>query len=127
MLYVRWKAKSTMKELFREQDITRVSYYKAVLENNEIPTMIKNEHLTGSGLTEIPIPEFFPALFVLNDEDHMQATAIIREHLIANQKNADIEITCVSCGETNPGNFEICWSCGNSVSAPQDKEQSSGQ
>ena len=107
-----------MKELFREQDITRVSYYKAVLEDHGIPTMIRNEYLTTSGLSESPIPEFFPALCVLNDEDYVRAVTIIREHLTASQKNADIEVTCVSCGETNPGNFEICWSCGNSVSAP---------
>ncbi|MES2475034.1 MAG: DUF2007 domain-containing protein [Verrucomicrobiota bacterium] len=112
-----------MKELFREQDITRVSYYKAVLEDNGIATLIRNEYLTGSGLTEIPIPEFFPALCVMNDEDYVQAVAIIREHLTANQKNADIEITCISCGETNPGNFEICWSCGEPVSGTQNAEQ----
>lgn len=111
-----------MKELFREQDITRVSYYRTVLEENGIPTMIRNEHLTVAGLTEIPIPEFFPALCVLNDEDYPQAVAIIREQLTANQRNADTEIACISCGEANPGNFEICWSCGNPVSAPQTTE-----
>ncbi|NJM38802.1 MAG: DUF2007 domain-containing protein [Akkermansiaceae bacterium] len=104
-----------MKELFREQDTTLVSYYKAVLEDHEIPTMIRNEYLTASGLTEIPIPEFFPALCVLNDEDYTKAVVIIRERLITNQKNADTEITCVSCGETSPGNFETCWSCGDSL------------
>ena len=111
-----------MRELFREQDITRVSYYKAVLEGYGIPTMIRNEYLTGSGLSDIPIPEFFPALCVMQDEDYVQAVKIIREHLTANQKDADIEIVCVSCGETNPGNFDICWSCGNPVSGAPDTE-----
>ena len=111
-----------MKELFREQDITRVSYYRSVLEDSGIPTMIRNEHLTGSGLTEIPIPEFFPALCVMNDEDYEQAVVIIREHLSANQQHADTEVTCISCGETNPGNFDICWSCGGPVASPQDTE-----
>ena len=104
-----------MKELFRELDITRVSYYKAVLEDHEIPTVIRNEYLTASGLTEIPIPEFFPALCVVNDQDYIQAVTIIREHMNSNQKGADIEIACGSCNETNPGNFETCWSCGNSL------------
>jgi hypothetical protein len=101
-----------VKELFREQDITRVSYYKAVLEEEGIPTMIRNEFLTFSGITEIPIPEFFPALCVLNDDDYMRAVAIIREHLNASQMDSDTEIACVSCGENNPGNFGVCWSCG---------------
>jgi hypothetical protein len=101
-----------MKELFREQDITRVSYYQSILEDHGIPTMIRNEYLTGSGLTEIPIAEFFPALCVLHDEDYLRAVAIIRENWTINQKRVECEITCVSCGEINPGNFEICWSCG---------------
>jgi hypothetical protein len=111
-----------MKELFRERDITRVHYFQGVLEENGIQTLIRNEFLTGSGVSEIPIPEFFPALCVLNDDDYVQAVAIIREHLTANQKGAQTEIKCDFCGETNPGNFEICWSCGNSVSAPQTTE-----
>lgn len=108
-----------MKELFRELDITRVSYYKAVLEEHGIATMIRNEFLTASGLTEIPIPEFYPALCVMNDEDYVAAVKIIREHLTAIQENADEEIVCRGCGETNPGNFGTCWSCGNPVTGIQ--------
>lgn len=105
-----------MKELFREQDITRASYYKAILEEHGIPTMIRNEFLTMSGITEIPIPEFFPALCVMNDDDYEQAVLIIRDHLNAEQECGDEEIACASCAEMNPGNFAICWSCGKPVS-----------
>ncbi len=108
-----------MKELFRERDITRVTYYQALLEEHGIPTMIRNEFLTMSGLTEIPIPEFFPALCVLNDEDYDRAVALIREHLNAVQADADAEIICKSCSEVNPGNFDTCWSCGNPVSGEE--------
>lgn len=111
-----------MKELFRERDITRVNYFKAVLEGSGIPTMIRNEFLTTSGITEIPIPEFFPALCVMNDEDYAEAVAIIKDHLEANQKHADIEVSCASCGEVNPGNFETCWSCGHLVASGEGTE-----
>lgn len=114
-----------MKELFREQDITRVHYYRAVLEEHGIATMIRNEYLTGAGLTEIPIPEFFPALCVMDDEDYEEAVAIIRDHLTAEQENADTEIACANCGETNPGNFATCWSCGKPVSGEADEEDGS--
>ncbi len=101
-----------MKELFRVKDITRVSYYRAVLEEQGIATIIRNEHLVGAGITEIPIPEFYPALCVSFDEDYERAVVIIREHLLAEQPDADREISCPSCGESNPGNFTECWSCG---------------
>lgn len=100
-----------MKELFREADFTRVAFYQGLLEAAGIPTIIRNEHLTGSGLTEIPIPEFFPALCVMDDADHEEAVQIIRSHLTAESPDADIEIPCPACGEMNPGNFAQCWSC----------------
>lgn len=112
-----------MRELFREQDITRVSYYKTILEDHGIPTMIRNEYLTMSGITEIPIPEFFPALCVLNDDDHAEAVRIIREHLNAEQEGNEEEIACASCGEINPGNFAICWACGKPVTGEADASQ----
>lgn len=108
-----------MKELFREQDITRVHYFKAVLEERGIPTMIRNEYLTMSGITEIPIPEFFPALCVMRDSDYPAAVEMIREHLKANEVQSDEDVICQFCGETNPGNFEICWSFGRPVSHPE--------
>lgn len=108
-----------MKELFRERDIIHVNYYKALLAQCGIPTLIRNEYLTTAGLTEIPIPEFFPALCVLNEEDYAPAVAIIREHLNATPANADLEIPCPTCGETSPGNFESCWACGNALPAAE--------
>lgn len=100
-----------MKELFRERELIKVSFYQQLLEAEGIATMIRNEHLTMSGLTEIPIPEFFPALCVLNDDDYEAAMEIIRTHLAADKEAADTESPCPSCGESNPDNFDICWSC----------------
>lgn len=102
-----------MKELFRERDFSRVGYCQSILAAEGIETIVRNEHLTG--LTEFPIPDFFPALCVVNDEEHARAIAILRDHLTADASAADEEIVCATCGETNPGNFEVCWKCGGSV------------
>lgn len=107
-----------MKELFREPDITRVNYFRAILEEEGIPTLIRNEYLTYSGLTEIPIPEFYPALCVMDDADYQRAVEIIRENLAMQREGADTETRCPSCGETNPGNFGTCWSCGQPIPGP---------
>ena len=104
-----------MKELFRDQDIIKVSFYKQLLDDEDIPCLIRNEHLQVSGLAEIPIPEFFPALNVVHDEDYPRAHEIIRKHLEEteqlNRETQDTEAPCPDCGETNPGNFAECWSC----------------
>jgi len=106
--------KNVMKELFRERDFTRVAYFRGVLENLGIATIIRNEYLTCSGLAEIPIPEFFPALCVMDDTDYERAVVIVREHLQSQKSSlVDEEKPCAACGEMNPGNFETCWSCGH--------------
>lgn len=104
-----------MKELFREKDFTRVAYYQSLLEAEGIPTMIRNQHLAMSGLTEIPIPEFFPALCVMREEDYERAMEIIRTAFVENAKGVDEEKVCKACGETCPGNFDVCWSCGSEL------------
>ncbi|MBG7608823.1 MAG: DUF2007 domain-containing protein [Verrucomicrobia bacterium] len=104
-----------MKELFRERDYTKVGYFQSVLEDAGIPTIVRNKHLTMSGLAEIPIPEFFPALCVINEEDYERAMELIRRRHKENIVGADLEKTCPGCGETNPGNFDVCWSCGINI------------
>ncbi|GEM_PF-425147 len=106
---------SGMKELFREQDYTKVGYFQSVIEAEGIATIVRNKHLTMSGLTEIPIPEFFPALCVVDDTDYPRAMEIIRHQITENSKGADLEIECPACSEINPGNFDICWSCGKTI------------
>ncbi len=101
-----------MKELFRERDSTIVGYYQSVLESEGIPTFIRNQNAVTMMGTEIPIPEFFPALCVVNDDDYDSAVAVIKERRNAENDAASAEEwTCENCNEANPGNFDICWSC----------------
>ena len=54
-----------MKELYRHKEHSTVAYYKSILESEGIPTMLRNEHTTMAGLSEIPIPEFYPNICVM--------------------------------------------------------------
>lgn len=105
-----------MKELFRERDYTRVGYFQTVLEAEGIPTFVRNEN-TVTFMTEIPIPEFYPALCVVNDEDYTPALEILRKHVKEDETLSQQNVTCPSCGETNPANFETCWSCSGALQA----------
>lgn len=101
-----------MKEIFRNRDHAIVGYYKTLLEAEGIPIMLRNEHITAAGLAEIPIPQFFPYISVINDADYEKAIEILSRITNENAKHSELEIICPSCGETNPGNFEVCFSCG---------------
>lgn len=101
-----------MKEIFRDRDISRCYFYRALLEKAGIRVILRNETLTMSGITEIPIPEFYPNICVLDDADYAQAWQIIHDAI--SEQNADHgeNWTCASCGEPNPGNFDLCYACG---------------
>ncbi len=68
-----------MKELFRERDATRIGFYQSLLEAEGIPTHVRNRDLVTTMGTEVPIPEFFPALCVINDDDYEPAIECLRE------------------------------------------------
>lgn len=104
-----------MKELYRHKDHSIVSYYQSILESEGIPTMLRNEHTTMAGLSEIPIPEFYPNICVIHDEDYPRAWEIMKRTMETNSKDAEIDISCGNCGETNPGNFDVCFSCGEAL------------
>ena len=103
-----------MKELFRESDYTRVGYYQTILEGEGIQTFVRNQH-TSNLMTSIPIPEFYPALCVVNEEDYERALEVLRINVAKDQESSQTEVPCPKCQETNPGNFETCWSCGSDL------------
>ncbi len=98
-----------MKELFRERDLTRVTYYQSLIEAAGITTFMKNENV--SVMEGVSIPEFFPALCVVNDTDYDTAVKIIQEDLLRSESSSSVEVVCGACGKMSPANFEICWSC----------------
>jgi hypothetical protein len=98
-----------MIEIFRDVSSVRVGHFQSVLEEQGISTFIRNNNLS---VVEVPIPVFYPALCIMNEEDHERAIQILREIIQREQSNDVIpEIYCPSCNETNPANFETCWSC----------------
>jgi len=81
-----------MKELYRHKDHSTVAYYKSILESEGIAMMLRNEHTTMAGLSEIPIPEFFPNICVMNDEDYPRAWKILKRTMESNSKNSEIDV-----------------------------------
>ena len=97
-----------MKEIFRHRELHQVTRSMDILENAGIETLLRNENLS---VTAAPIPEFFPHLCVLNDEEFPKAVKLLGEHDEKMAKGAEVQLRCPSCGEMNPGNFDVCFSC----------------
>ncbi len=98
-----------MIELFRERDLTQITYYQSLLEAAGIPTFVRNENLSTT--EGVSIPDFFPALCIVNDGDKHAAAEIISKHLKLSKLAPPPDVTCGHCGEVSPGNFGSCWNC----------------
>jgi len=104
-----------MKEVFSHRDFVMVSSYAQLLEAEGFLVHVKNERLTMLGLADIPIPNFYPALCVVNDGDYEAAVDFLRKRISEEQEGASGGHFCKGCEEVSPGNFEICWNCGEDL------------
>jgi hypothetical protein len=78
------------------------------LESAGLSVDIRGESLVPlSG--EIPSTEAWVELWLLPQE--LEAGRQVLAELQANQEAANRSVTCPRCGEENPANFELCWSC----------------
>ncbi len=106
-----------MIELLREPDTARMGLLRSILESRGIPTSIRHEReYDVLGSSRFDLPKYWPALGILREEDHATALAILAEVATIDEARSAEEISCPACGESNPGNFEICWDCGTGIS-----------
>jgi hypothetical protein len=82
---------------------------KSLLEEANIPCMIRNEHLSMA-LGLLAPSECSPEVWILNDEDYRRAGEIVNDF-----RNAAVESRgpwICDCGEAIEGQFTSCWNCG---------------
>ena len=105
-----------MIELLREPDTARMGLLCSILESRGIATAIRNPgDWNALGLSHLDRERNWPVLCVLREEDHATALAILAEVATVDEARSAVEVTCPACGESNPGNFEICWACGAGI------------
>ena len=66
-----------MRKVYEDKDMTMVSYYRALLEDEGIPTLVKNEY-AQLAMGEVPFTQVYPELWVDNDIDYSAAVELIR-------------------------------------------------
>lgn len=80
-----------------------------VLEAAGVSIEVRGESLAPlSG--EIPNTETWVELWVWPQD--VEAARQLVADLEENREAANKEVRCPRCQEENPGNFELCWSCG---------------
>jgi hypothetical protein len=105
----------TMKKLFSSVNIAEVGLLKSLLEAENIPCSIRNEHLSMA-VGAVPFVDTYPELWILDDADLEKAQELLAQW--QNQESSPLAAwVCPECGEENEGQFGACWKCGYVIDA----------
>jgi hypothetical protein len=79
-----------------------------LLAEKGVKAHVLNENAQG-GLGEIPFTHTYPEIWIEDEADLPTARKVI--NVFEQRPSEPGEVKCPSCGEENPGNFEVCWRC----------------
>ena len=106
-----------MKRLYDAADLPQAQLLIDHLAAEGIPARLFNANAQG-GLGEIPFIAAYPQVWLDNERDWARARTVV-EHFEQPTESRPTR-RCAACGEENPGEFELCWSCGTALQADVD-------
>ena len=98
-----------MIRIYQAANLPQAHLLAGLLRHAGIAVRVLNENAQG-GLGDIPFGEVYPEIWIEEPRDLTKASDIVKSF-----ENAPLETGCVfcrACNEENPGNFELCWNCG---------------
>ena len=98
-----------MKRIYTAANLADAHLVRDLLQHAGIAVHIFNEYAMAA-LGEVPMGSAYPQLWISQLHQEQHARAVIADY---EQRPAQTTIKhCFACGETNPGEFELCWNCG---------------
>jgi hypothetical protein len=82
------------------------------LKQAGIRAHVFNEH-TSSIVGDVPPDVAQPLVWLDDERDEARALALLRE--MERDAQRTTPIFGRHCGESSPGNFELCWNCGRAI------------
>ncbi len=101
-----------MKRLCKASSLPDAHILRSVLEQAGVQVHVFNENAQG-GVGQLPVSEALPELWLDDEADYERAQRLVKEFEEAPRITGTMR--CGGCGEDNPGNFQVCWSCGASL------------
>src|SRR5262249_55327348 len=99
-----------MQKLYTAASIYEAQMVVDLLQFHGISARILNQVLSGL-MGEVPLGQSFPQIWLFHPEDRDRAMGVLEDYKRRRRADLAAEIACHACGEPNPGNFELCWSC----------------
>lgn len=101
-----------MKRVYIAENLADAQLLRNRMEAVGIKAHVFNEFAHGA-VGELPFTHTWPEVWVERDDDLERADPVLEAH--GRTRDSDGVTSCAACGETNPSNFEICWSCGSGL------------
>jgi len=98
-----------MKDVYYAHTLHEAQLLVDRLAERQIVTFVRNSELQGM-LGELPMT-MRPVVCVVNDADWEQARKIANDFEAASLADPGPDRPCPQCGESSPGNFQVCWNC----------------
>ena len=98
-----------MRDVYHANSLHEAQLVVDRLSELGIGTYVRNQHLQGA-LGELPL-SLPPIVCVIDDGDYFRARDVAWDFEEANRQDPGPDRTCASCGESSPGNFQVCWKC----------------
>jgi hypothetical protein len=95
--------------VYHAKDLIDAELLLQRLADRGIPSALRNGLLQGL-LGELPF-SIRPIVCVLEERDQSAALLCVRDMEHALQAPELPDRICPDCGDTSPGNFEVCWKC----------------
>ena len=107
-----------VKRIYQAASLPDAHLLAGLLGHAGIEVHVFNENAHGA-TGELPFTHAWPEIWLVNDDDEQAARVIIDE--FEKPCNNTGSRLCPVCHETNPAEFDICWSC-HAVLAPDEDE-----
>ena len=101
-----------MRKIYSAATLPDAHLLRGLLGQAGIEAKVFNENAQG-GMGEIPFTHAYPEVWLVDERDSDRAQEVIRQFERPGPYAAIVR--CRACGEDNPGNFQLCWSCGEAL------------
>ena len=97
------------KQLYKAADENEAYFIKGLMKEYSIDVNLLGEGLSIA-IGELPL-EVKQVDILVHENQYNDAKNIINKYEEDLQNSSNSKWQCPDCNETNPGTFEICWSC----------------
>jgi len=101
-----------VKRIYTAANLADAHLVRDLLQQVGIAAHIFNEYAMAA-MGDVPLGSAYPQVWITQLHQEQHARAVIADY---EQRPPQTTLkTCLACGETSPGEFELCWNCGKAL------------